>query len=282
VKLPEWRWLRSDLDAISPARLAEPPPRSGAAASATILAAVAVFAGVGALAGGITRMPLWALGVLVALLLVARRLPEPYPLHVTLLCTLGAFASVTRGFGIHPFPLFAAMCAYGVIVLVSPRLRLSADWAHSGTWDAGSLRLALLTALLPLVGLPLWRALSLPDLEPLVAIVAGIPAWALPFIGLGFALLNALVEEIAFRGVLLDGLMSAVGVRAAVVLQAAAFGLVHLDGLPGGVLGVVLSGLYGLILGAIRLRTRGLATPYVAHVLADLVLFAWLVVWAQA
>lgn len=281
MRVPEWRWLRSDLDAISSARLAELPPRVGRAASATILAAVGVFAGVGALAGGVMRMPLWALAVLVGLVLVASRLPEPYPLHVTTLCALGALASVTRGFGIHPFPLLAAMCAYGLVVLASPRLRLSADWAHSGSWDAGSLRLALLTALLPLVGLPLWRALSLSDLAPLVAIVADIPAWALPFIGLAFALVNGLVEEVAFRGIVLDGLMSAVGVRAAVVLQAAAFGLVHVDGLPGGLLGVVLSGLYGVVLGAIRLRSRGMVAPYAAHVLADLVLFGWLVVWAQ-
>lgn len=281
MRVREWAWLRTDFDAISSARLATPPTRSAALAAATILATVGVYAGGGLLAGGFERMPVWTVAVLCALVLVALPQPEPYPLHVASLCALAAGASVTRGFGFPPFPLLAALCAYAVVLLASPRLRESLDWAHSGAWVPGSRRLALLTAALPLVGLPLWRAVSLPDLGPAVRVVAGIPFWALPFIGLFFALVNAITQEIAFRGVLFDALMSAVGVPAALVLQAVAFGFAHIDALPGGPLGVALSGLYGLVLGVIRLRARGMVAPCAAHALANVVQFGWLVVWAH-
>jgi membrane protease YdiL (CAAX protease family) len=215
------------------------------------------------------------------LVLAASRMREPAPLHVAVLCALAALASVTRGFGIHPFPLLGALCAYGLIVLGTERLRQGVAWTHSGLWGPGTLRLSLLTALLPLVGMPLWRLLAGPDVDQAVDYIAAIPVWILPAVGVFFALVNALVEEITFRGVLLDALWSAVGLRAALVLQAVAFGLVHIDGLPNGPWGAGLAGCYGLLLGLIRVRARGMVAPCVAHVLADLVIFGWLVAWAR-
>lgn len=125
----------------------------------------------------------------------------------------------------------------------------------------------------------MWRLLATPDVERTVAFVAGVPLYVLPLVALFFALVNALAEEITFRGVLLDGLTSAIGVRAALVIQAVVFGLIHVDGLPNGSWGVLMSGIYGLLLGIIRIQARGMAAPLAAHFLADLVVFGWLIVW---
>lgn len=72
----------------------------------------------------------------------------------------------------------------------------------------------------------------------------------------------------------MDALRSGVGVTAAVVLHAAVFGVVHsAHGVPRGVSGAVISGVYGLALGAIRLRPRGMLAPWATHALTDLAAF---------
>ncbi|MCC7535912.1 MAG: CPBP family intramembrane metalloprotease, partial [Deltaproteobacteria bacterium] len=44
-----------------------------------------------------------------------------------------------------------------------------------------------------------------------------------------------------------------------------------------GVLGMAMAFVYGLVLGALRVRARGMLAPFVAHVAIDLVVFALLV-----
>jgi membrane protease YdiL (CAAX protease family) len=273
-------WLQEELAATARGLVAVPAPPASPLAAALILAAVTCFSAVGFATGGFASVPGWAVAFLVALAFAARRVHQPYPLHVTLVCALAALAYATPGFGAHPFPLLAALSGYVLFLLGSRRLRESLDWARLGRWNPRVTRLVLLLTALPLVTLPLWRLLAAPDVERAVSFVAGVPVYVLPLVALFFALVNALTEEIAFRGVVLDALASAVGVPAALVLQAVAFGLVHVAGVPGGAWGVPLAGIYGLLLGVLRVQTRGLAAPLVAHFLADLVLFGWLVAWA--
>jgi uncharacterized protein len=91
---------------------------------------------------------------------------------------------------------------------------------------------------------------------------------------------NAGAEEAAFRGILMDALIGAVGVAGAVVIQAVAFGLIHYPhGLPNGTWGAALSGVYGLMLGLIRLRAGGMIAPWIAHAGTDLTIFVLILVW---
>ena len=69
--------------------------------------------------------------------------------------------------------------------------------------------------------------------------------------------------------------------RTAVLVQAAAFGLLHLSGFPGGAVGVGLAAVYGVMLGVLRRRAGGLLAPYVAHVAADLTVFVLLLTWMR-
>lgn len=274
-------WFASELEATAPWRLAVPAPPADRPAAALILASVTVFSVAGVVSGGFSTVPAWALAALIGLALLAPARPQPYPVHVALLTALAGVAYAMPGFGRHPFPLLGALCAYIVCVLGSRRLRESLDWARLGLWGPHVSRLVLLTALLPLIGLPAWRLLAAPDVDRAVALVAGLPLWILPVVSLFFALVNAVAEEITFRGVILDGLTSAVGLRAAVLLQAVAFGLIHINGVPNGLWGVLMSGVYGLLLGVLRVQSRGMLAPIAAHALADFVLFGWLVAWAH-
>ena len=89
-----------------------------------------------------------------------------------------------------------------------------------------------------------------------------------------FSVVNAAVEEAAYRGVVLGALETArVPTATALVLQAAAFAALHFQaGFPRGLVGVALTFVYGLVLGALRRRAGGLLAPVITHVLTDLVI----------
>jgi len=71
--------------------------------------------------------------------------------------------------------------------------------------------------------------------------------------GVGFSMVNAAVEESLFRGLLLEALdHSFASGWAAVLMQAAAFGVLHLHGFPRGAVGVGLAAVYGLMMGVLR------------------------------
>lgn len=109
------------------------------------------------------------------------------------------------------------------------------------------------------------------------------PRWHLGLlipVGLGFAMLNAAIEESVYRGIFMQGLDAALGAgRLAVILQAVPFGLIHLDGIPGGWAGAGMAMVYGLMLGAIKRRAQGMLAPFLAHTLADVVIFILLASW---
>jgi hypothetical protein len=91
--------------------------------------------------------------------------------------------------------------------------------------------------------------------------------------GLIFAMLNAAVEEAAYRGVFLHALDRSLGPGfAALLLQAAAFGAIHIRGFPRGWLGVGLASIFGLFMGVIRRRAGGMFAPWIAHVFTDVVI----------
>lgn len=103
---------------------------------------------------------------------------------------------------------------------------------------------------------------------------AGRSLWLL--VAAGFSLLNAAVEEVIFRGVLQTALERVTGPIVAIVVQAVAFGVLHIVGAPTGVIGAVMAGEWGILLGLMRWRTHGLLAPYVAHVAADATIFVML------
>jgi membrane protease YdiL (CAAX protease family) len=93
-----------------------------------------------------------------------------------------------------------------------------------------------------------------------------------------FAALNALVEEIVFRGVLQHALAEVFGSRHVVVwLQAAAFAAFHFAmGFPNGWTGYAMTLLYGSALGYLKRWADGLLAPWICHLLADLTIFYYM------
>ena len=173
------------------------------------------------------------------------------------------------------FPI--AFTAYFMVVWRVPWLRRASSWLRRGAVDGVVLALASAIVAVAAVALIAWSAIVQPDLADIVRTY--VPAQPVALVVPGvilFAMLNAAIEEAAYRGILLSALDATLGAgAAAVLLQAIAFGALHLHGgFPRGTAGVFLAFVYGLMLGALRRRAGGLLAPWIAHVLTDIVIFS--------
>jgi membrane protease YdiL (CAAX protease family) len=212
--------------------------------------------------------------VCVALPVLAWRFAGPYAVHAAL--CLGLLPAWYLGGGRLIWPLYFAvpLVTYAVIVRSSPRLRGSVGWLARGQIDrrtAGSMVVAMV---IPAIALTGWFFLVHPNVE---GELAQIPSMSVPLLALGglvFAAGNALMEEFIWRGVLMEALDSAFGPGSlSIVLQGASFGVAHYGGFPRGALGVSMATVYGIMIGVIRRRSRGLMAPFVTHIVADVVIF---------
>ncbi len=181
------------------------------------------------------------------------------------------FVAVAVGFlGLWPVP---AAIAVGLAWWFSGRgvdEHRWSSWCRRGRWTRDLPWLVAGPVVVSAGALLVWQRLldgTLP--REYVDAAAERPWWVIALAGVAFSLLNAAVEEVVFRGVLLSALTDVLGVGVAVVLQALAFGVLHLHGVPSGPVGVVMAGAWGLLLGVMRVRSRGLLAPYVTHIAAD-------------
>lgn len=197
--------------------------------------------------------------------------------HVTVLAALLTGSRIVPAIAVWPFHFLVPLSVYGLLLLVLPR-PAALRWLRAGAFDLRTIGLIVAGTVVSGAALGAWFFAVRPDVSDLTA---GMPAWPLHLLvalGLAFALLNAAMEEAIWRGVLLGGVEATTSSAAwAVVVQALSFGAAHANGFPRGVLGVVMAFVYGLMLGALRVRARGMLAPFVAHVAIDLVVFALLV-----
>ena len=180
-------------------------------------------------------------------------------------------------FGLWPLPGLAAVLGAWWLARRSPRAQLWRSWLRRGSATAELPWLLVLTVVVTVAALLTWQRLlngRLP--QAYVDAAVGRPLWLLIVVGASFSLVNAAVEEAIFRGVLQTAMESVSGPVVAVVVQAVAFGVLHIVGVPTGIVGAVMAGSWGLLLGFMRWRTRGLLAPYVAHVAADATIFCML------
>jgi membrane protease YdiL (CAAX protease family) len=261
-----------DMDTISISVLT----RSGRVGAAVILAAVTLNANLVLMPKPAFLVVVSGLGLLFILALVFR---DPMAVHITMLTFLSAvWAKIWPSF--WPFYLLDPLVIYAMVVAVIPHLRQTTSWLRPGQFDRVVWWLVSFTIFISSAGLLLWFILWQPNLSRWLTML---PSWnpmLLIPVGLGFALVNAAIEESVYRGILMQGLDAALGAsNIPVILQAISFGLVHLNGVPGGWCGIVMATVYGLMLGLLRRRAQGMLAPFVAHVFADVVIFTMLVLF---
>jgi membrane protease YdiL (CAAX protease family) len=176
-----------------------------------------------------------------------------------------------------------AIALYGLILVLAPRMRSAANWLRRGAIDRVVVGVAGGFVLLAGAALLIWYQLFRPDLSDLFAqFVPDLPLGLLLLGGVAFAMWNAFIEEVAYRGVLMEALEWGLGSRwVALIGQAVAFGTLHINGFPRGAVGVLMATIYGLMMGVVRMRSRGMFAPWVAHVVTDVIIIAILLLLAR-
>ena len=86
-------------------------------------------------------------------------------------------------------------------------------------------------------------------------------------------IVNSVMEEVICRGFLYDGLTAHFGWKLGLIGQAAIFGVMHKNGIPPGVEGMVLASLFGLATGFLRRAEGGLLGCVITHWAADFTIF---------
>lgn len=219
----------------------------------------------------------WTAGCCTVLAVAAVFAGSLQALHLSLFVTAATAAPLVGPFvRIWPLPLLIPLLVYFSVVLPVPRLRRSLRWLRPGRMGKDILLLVGATAVFSGAALYLWYAALRPDLSRHLGFLPAVPAWTYLLLGPGFAVLNAALEEAAVRGIVMDATDSAFGPGAgSLLMQAGLFGAMHyLQGFPRGSWGLMMTFLYGIMLGHIRRRSRGMLAPWLAHVCADLVIFA--------
>ncbi len=245
-----------------------------------VTAAAAVLLVVAVVLGG-----LWPVAVGVAVLCVLLAVPARTPrgarsLVVLVLCFLAAsWLLRLPGWALWPLPLVLAAGGYVLLTRVTS-WDLVDDWFARGHVDRRGVLLTVAIVPVSAGALVVWAAMvgeagaGHEAYRELVA-ARGLPVVALA--GLGFALVNAAAEEMVYNGVAQRSMNLHLRPALAVVLTASVFGASHWFGFPSGWSGVVLAGIYGLMLSVLRHVSRGLLLPWVAHVLADVTIITILV-----
>ena len=192
----------------------------------------------------------------------------------SLFCAILLVSYTVNPLPFWPFVLLVPLAVYAFLVGAVPQLRRVFSFSVRGRLDRGTVILMIVTVLGSSAALVIWFRLLRPDVSDLRRMIPVMPIWALPLAGLGFAIVNAVLEEYIWRGILWDLLSRAIRWSPLVILlQAGSFGLFHIHGFPRGWIGVGMASLYGVLLGLIRHRARGLGPPIIAHVFADLTIF---------
>ncbi len=252
--------------------LIQPPPRSGPFGVAIII--IDVFL--------LTIIPFsltisaWTVITSLALIAAALFVRNFQSLHLSIFT--GSFIVapyLNPSLRSWPFFLLIPVLCYGIIVLMVPGLRTSALWVRRGAPDKTTIIATAIISITAGIALVLWYIIIKPDVTVQLHNVPDMPLWLYPVAGIAFATSNAAVEEFAYRGIIMQALDSTVGPGViSLFVQACSFGAMHyLQGFPKGVGGVAMTIAYGVMLGWLRQRSRGMLAPWVAHVCADMVIF---------
>ncbi len=178
-------------------------------------------------------------------------------------------ALVPERMRVWPFPLLIPLVVYGCVVWALRPLRETADWLRIGRTNGRLIAFTVAVSVLSCLVLIFWQILASPSLDYLDKHLPLDLLGSVLVTAAAFSLLNSVLEEIIFRGVLYQAIAACWSWPVAVLGSSVLFGVGHRGGYPPGVAGAVLAGVYGVALGAIRHYSCGLLLPVLAHVAAD-------------
>ncbi|MCI0158112.1 CPBP family intramembrane metalloprotease [Leifsonia shinshuensis] len=177
--------------------------------------------------------------------------------------------------GLWPLAGLLALAIAAVYALSRGELRAWRSWLRIGRlrWDTWLWLFCMIAV--TAFALLLWSNLTGGSLPPAYREAArSVSPEAAAAGGLIFLVLNGLVEDAVFFGVVLTAALTHLPPRTAIVVTSIAFGIGHFAGVPGGYIGVVMAAVWAILLAALRVRTGGMLATYLAHVAADATIVA--------
>ncbi len=175
-----------------------------------------------------------------------------------------------------PWYLLLPTLAYLGIVLAWPPLRRTAPRLALGRMWGWPLAAAVVLGVTTSVVLIAFQTLAHPEVADLAAKMPVAALGDVLLAGLCFSVLNAVLEELIFRGLLWEVAAAEWNGGVALAATSVMFGLGHLHGYPSGPLGAALAGIFGVALGLLRWWAGGLALAIAVHICADATIFALL------
>jgi membrane protease YdiL (CAAX protease family) len=199
--------------------------------------------------------------------------PDIRLVHGLILLILMAVPAIHPALNRWPFAQAIPALGYAGLLMFLPGFRKSAQWLRVGKLNSHAIIASAVVSVISATALVTWALASHPDFHRFAERipVGGLLSTILG--GLVFAVLNATMEEVAWRGVILDALEARAGMVVAVLLQGIAFGIGHWSGIPGGPVGVILASLYGITFGVLRKYEDGLLLCIAAHICADTTIY---------
>lgn len=138
----------------------------------------------------------------------------------------------------------------------------------------------IIFSFLSIVSLTVWFIFHKGN--PYAKFIPDLPTPILILLGIGFAIINGFYEEGLFRSILLTRFSEQIGLGWAVLLQSIWFSFLHYQsGFPSGIIGIGLTFIFGLMMGYLVYRSKGLIVPIVIHALADFSIFLLVVLRMQ-
>jgi membrane protease YdiL (CAAX protease family) len=172
-----------------------------------------------------------------------------------------------------PFAIWFAVAVMWLAGRALPHVAPAQGWLPHGRSSPLMWWLTGTTVVLAGAGLTAWVMLASDPAQAttqqLVELGRELPWWAIALFVVIFVPVNALTEEIAYRGIAFESATATLPAAPAIVAQAFAFGTLHVAGFPAGIAGVGLAFGYGVMLGVMRDISGGLLFPIIAHMAAD-------------
>jgi membrane protease YdiL (CAAX protease family) len=180
-----------------------------------------------------------------------------------------------------PFTLLMPLLIYGPISVAWRRCGFAGPLLGGRRFTRRQLAAALGVGAFSVLGLAGWLLVARPSLQMQAQLLPPNVLQIFPLVILGFALLNSILEEAIFRGVVMGSLLHALPTPAIVVMtQAVVFACAHVvGGIPNGASGFVLALLYGVLLGVLRIRFDTMLAAWLAHFVTDTFIGSALVVY---
>ena len=228
-------------------------------------------------AAGPWPMLLVALPVLVAVAVVGRRHAVPELGDAAAVVGLLYCFAVLPLVSVWPIAPGLALVATAVLLRARGQLGRWRAWLRLGRVDRTSIGMVVAVQVVSVAALLTWTRLFDGELTAVYADAARDAGPLLAGVGgVLFLVVNGLVEDSLFFGVLLSAASRTLPTWAALALSATVFGLAHLHGIPNGAVGVLMAGSWAVLLAGLRLRTGGMLATYAAHVVADATIVAML------